>query len=144
MKLQKETLRETVPADDGRVAVILNVSYPTAKGKKYKSFCTFYKQGAEAFCEFARGDLKAKAAQNPEGTPPCGAVLKFESAEETDAVAVTLYFIAVNYNKAVVSKAGKLVISVLGNNNGIFIGRNSVYCYFFNRSCDIRTFVVAF
>ena len=90
MKLQKETLRETVPADDGRVAVILNVSYPTAKGKKYKSFCTFYKQVAEAFCEFARGDLKAKAAQNPEGTPPCGAVLKFESAEETDAVAVTL------------------------------------------------------
>ena len=90
MQLQKETLRETVSADDGRVAVILNVSYPTAKGKKYKSFCAFYKQVAEAFCEFARGELKAKAAQNPEGTPPCGAVLKFESAEEKDGVTVIL------------------------------------------------------
>ena len=90
MQLQKETLRETVPADDGRVAVILNVSYPTARGKKYKSFCAFYKQVAEAFCEFARKELKTKAAQNPEGVPPCGAVLKFESTEEKDGVTVIL------------------------------------------------------
>ena len=90
MMLQKETLRETVPADDGRTAVIINLTYPAAKGKKNKVFCAFYRQAAEAFCTFARTDLKARAAANPPGTPPCGAVLSFEAAEEKNAVIVTL------------------------------------------------------
>lgn len=90
MTLQKETLRETVPANDGTPAVILNVTYPAAKGKKSKGFCAFYKQIAEAFCTFARRDLRAKAAENPPGTPPCGAVLRFDAAEDKDVVTVTL------------------------------------------------------
>lgn len=90
MQLQKEILRETVSADDGTVAVIINLSYPAAKGKDVKTFCAFYRRTAEAFREFARTQLKARAAKNPPGTPPCGAVLKFETAEEKDFVTVTL------------------------------------------------------
>ena len=90
MQLQKELLRETVNAGDGTVAVIVNLAYPTAKGKKYKTFCAFYRKVAEAFREFARTELKAKAAKNPPGTPPCGAVLRFEAAEEKEGVIVTL------------------------------------------------------
>lgn len=90
MQLQKELLRETVTASDGTVAVIVNVAYPVVKGKKYKTFCDFYRRTAEAFREFARTDLKARAAKNPPGTPPCGAVLKFDAAEEKDSVTVTL------------------------------------------------------
>ena len=86
MQLQKELLRETVNAGDGTVAVIVNLAYPTAKGKKYKTFCAFYRKVAEAFREFARTELKAKAAKNPPGTPPCGAVLRFEAAEEKEGV----------------------------------------------------------
>lgn len=91
MVIQKETLRETVKTSDGAVAVILNVTYPVAKGKRCKGFCAFYKQVAEAFCAFARKDLKAKAAENPSGTPPCGAVLKFDAAEDGEFVTVTLW-----------------------------------------------------
>ncbi len=90
MQLQKEILRETVPADDGGVAVILNVTYPAAKGKKCKAFCEFYRRTAEAFREFACNELKAKACKNPAGTPPCGAVLRFDATEEKETVTVTL------------------------------------------------------
>lgn len=90
MQIQKEILRETVPGADGSVAVILNVAYPAAKGKKCKTFCDFYRKTAEAFREFARTELKVRAGKNPAGTPPCGAVLKFDAKEEKETVTVTL------------------------------------------------------
>lgn len=103
--LEDQTIRETVQDDAGRVLVILNLTYPALpekkspiplsllhRGKASRStkdhlqtrLNRFYHETAEAFAAFARGELRTKAQANPEGTPPCGAVLRWSLTQETE------------------------------------------------------------
>ncbi len=90
--LQNETIKETVTSETGTPLVIVNLSYPTLPKKKapFKKeplrahFVPFYRRAAEGFLDFARKELAQKAKQNPEGTPPCGAVLRWKLTDDTD------------------------------------------------------------
>lgn len=90
--LQNEIIKETVTSDTGAPLVVVNLSYPTLPKKKeiFKKeplrahFVPFYRRAAEGFLDFARKELSQKAKKNPEGTPPCGAVLRWELTEDTD------------------------------------------------------------
>lgn len=90
--LQNETIKETVASDTGAPLVIVNLSYPTLPKKKIPlkkeplrtHFVPFYRRAAEGFLDFARKELAQKAKQNPEGTPPCGAVLRWELQSDTE------------------------------------------------------------
>lgn len=90
--LQNETIKETVTSDAGEPLVIVNLSYPTLPKKKIPfqkdplraHFVPFYRRAAEGFLDFARKELAQKAKKNPEGTPPCGAVLRWTLQNDTD------------------------------------------------------------
>ena len=99
--LTGKTIRETLKSDDGRALVVLNIAYPACaeqkpsrprllSGKRKKSvplqetLDPFYERAAAGFAAFARGELLDKSKANPNGTPPCGAVLQWKVAEETD------------------------------------------------------------
>lgn len=90
--LQNETIKETVTSETGAPLVIINLSYPTLPKKKvpFKKeplrahFVPFYRRAAEGFLDFARKELAQKAKKNPEGTPPCGAVLRWKLQSDTD------------------------------------------------------------
>lgn len=109
-RLTDATMRETVKGEDGRVLVILNLTYPAveekseAKGRScpkrasvfrflrkkedadapLAQVASFYRSVAEAFACFARGELAKRAAANDAELPPCGAVLRWRLQEETD------------------------------------------------------------
>ncbi len=99
--LTGKSIHETLKSDDGRVLVVLNIAYPACaeqkpprsrllSGKRKKSvplqetLDPFYERAASEFAAFARGELLEKAKANPNGTPPCGAVLRWKIAAETD------------------------------------------------------------
>lgn len=97
------TIRETLKDENGRVLVVLNIAYPAcaekktlhgrllpgnAKNKKkmplQQHLEPFYERAAAGFAAFARGELLDKAKANPDGTPPCGAVLRWVMTEESE------------------------------------------------------------
>lgn len=113
-RLTDATMRETVKGEDGRVLVILNLTYPAVEEKSeargrscskraspnrvffrflrkkedtdapLAQVASFYRSVAEAFASFARGELAKRAAANDAELPPCGAVLRWRLQEETD------------------------------------------------------------
>lgn len=98
-----KTIRETLKDESGRVLVVVNIAYPacaekktlhgrllpgSAKNKKkmplQQHLEPFYERAASGFAAFARGELLDKAKANPDGTPPCGAVLRWVMTEESE------------------------------------------------------------
>lgn len=101
--LTGKSIRDTLKDEEGRVLVVVNIAYPacaekktlhgrllpgTAKSKKktplQQNLEPFYQRAAEEFAAFARGELLNKAKANPNGTPPCGAVLRWKMTEESE------------------------------------------------------------
>ncbi len=88
---EEKSVRDVIKDESGRELVILRICYPSVPQPKHigksapspKRFNDFYEQAARGFEAFARQELLAKAKQNPAGTPPCGAVLRWSLTEET-------------------------------------------------------------
>lgn len=85
----EQSVRDVIRDEAGRELVILRISYPSIpQGKHTKKdpserFNDFYEHAARGFEQFARNELLGKAKQNPAGTPPCGAVLRWSLTDET-------------------------------------------------------------
>ncbi len=88
---EERSVRDVIKDESGRELVILRICYPSIPQQKHigksvaspKRFNDFYEQAARGFEAFARKELSEKAKQNPAGTPPCGAVLRWSLTEET-------------------------------------------------------------
>ena len=101
--LTGKVIRDTLKDEKGRILVVLNIAYPAcaekktlhgrllpgiAKSKKktplQQNLEPFYERAATEFATFARKELLDKAKANPNGTPPCGAVLRWKMTEESE------------------------------------------------------------
>lgn len=101
--LTGKTIRDTLKDEKGRVLVVLNIAYPACAEKKtlhgrllpgiiknkkktllQQNLEPFYERAAAEFAAFARGELLDKAKANPNGTPPCGAVMRWKLTEESE------------------------------------------------------------
>ena len=101
--LTGKAIRDTLKDEKGRVLVVLNIGYPACTEKKtlhgrllpgitknkkktplQQNLEPFYERAATEFAAFARGELLDKAKANPNGTPPCGAVMRWKMTEESE------------------------------------------------------------
>lgn len=98
-----KSIRDTLKDDEGHVLVVINITYPACAEKKtlhgrllpgitkskkktplQQNLEPFYERAATEFAAFARRELLDKAKANPDGTPPCGAVLRWRMTEESE------------------------------------------------------------